>query len=169
MELVSRMMDGSIAYSPGDRPERPMVAPGRVSQDRKIGFLQRVPILETCTKRQLREISRITDVIEAPQGEIVVRAGEPGDRFFFIVDGAARIDISADRHHRMGPGAFFGEMSLLDGQARSATAVADTPIRLLVIHRCDFRRLLKEVPGLTEIILATLSRRVREAERAHSA
>jgi voltage-gated potassium channel len=145
------------------------VVPPRVSQDRKIRYLQRVPILANCTKRQLREISRITEVVETPPGEVVVRAGEPGDRFFFIVDGAARIDVSADRHHRIGPGEFFGEMSLLDGEPRSATAVADTSTRLLVIHRGDFWRLLKEVPALTEVILVTLSRRVRHAERAESA
>jgi voltage-gated potassium channel len=169
MELVSRMMDGSIAYPPKDPPKLSIVVPPKVSQDRKIGYLQRVPILENCTKRQLSGISRITDVIETPPGEVLARAGEPGDRFFFIVDGAIRIDVSADRHHRMGPGEFFGEMSLLDGEPRSATAVADTPIRLLVIHRRDFWRLLKEVPALTEIILVTLSRRVRQAERAHTA
>jgi CRP-like cAMP-binding protein len=62
------------------------------------------------------------------------------------------------------PGEFFGEMSLLDGGPRSATVVADTPIRLLVISRRHFSGLLKDVPGLTPTLLATLSKRVRQAE-----
>jgi CRP-like cAMP-binding protein len=62
------------------------------------------------------------------------------------------------------PGEFFGEMSLLDGGPRSATVVADTPVRLLVISRRHFSVLLKEVPGLTQTLLITLSRRVRQAE-----
>jgi CRP-like cAMP-binding protein len=62
------------------------------------------------------------------------------------------------------PGEFFGEMSLLDGGPRSATVVADTPVRLLVISRRHFSVLLKDVPGLTETLLVTLSRRVRQAE-----
>ena len=80
----------------------------------------------------------------------------------------------AQRHARIGqedphgarqrPGAFFGEMSLLDGGPRSATIVAETPIRLLVISRRNFSVLLKEVPGLTQSLLVTLSRRVRQAE-----
>jgi CRP/FNR family transcriptional regulator, cyclic AMP receptor protein len=55
-------------------------------------------------------------------------------------------------------------MSLLDGGPRSATVVADTPVRLLVISRRHFSALLKEVPGLTQNLLITLSRRVRQAE-----
>jgi CRP-like cAMP-binding protein len=62
------------------------------------------------------------------------------------------------------PGAFFGEMSLLDGGPRSATVVADTPVRLLVIGRKHFAELLEDVPGLTHTLLTTLSRRVRQAE-----
>ena len=62
------------------------------------------------------------------------------------------------------PGEFFGEMSLLDGGPRSATVVADTPVRLLVISRPHFSALLRDVPGLTQTILVTLSGRVRQAE-----
>ncbi len=59
---------------------------------------------------------------------------------------------------------FFGEMSLLDGGPRSATVVAETPVRLLVISRRHFSVLLKDVPGLIQTLLVTLSRRVRQAE-----
>ncbi len=51
------------------------------------------------------------------------------------------------------PGAFFGEMSLLDGGPRSATIVAETPVRLLVITRRNFSVLLEDVPGLTQSLL----------------
>jgi len=64
------------------------------------------------------------------------------------------------------PGAFFGEMSLLDGGPRSATIVAETPVRLLVISRRHFSVLLKDVPGLTQSLLMTLSRRVRQVEKS---
>jgi CRP-like cAMP-binding protein len=72
--------------------------------------------------------------------------------------------VSAEKHAPIHPGEFFGEMSLLDGGPRSATVVADTPIRLLVISRGHFSGLLKNVPGLTSTLLVTLSRRVRQAE-----
>jgi len=60
-------------------------------------------------------------------------------------------------------------MSLLDGEPRSATVIADTAMRLLLIHRRDFMTLLGEAPALTERILITLSQRVRNAEKALTA
>jgi CRP-like cAMP-binding protein len=72
--------------------------------------------------------------------------------------------VSAEKQVLLHPGEFFGEMSLLDGGPRSATVVADTSGRLLVISRRDFAVLLKDVPGLTETLLVTPSRRVRQAE-----
>jgi CRP-like cAMP-binding protein len=57
-------------------------------------------------------------------------------------------------------------MSLLDGGPRSASVVAETPVRLLVINRRDFTTLLREAPGLTQNLLMTLSKRLRNAEAA---
>ena len=81
-----------------------------------------------------------------------------------IVDGTARAEVSAEKHVLLHPGEFFGEMSLLDGGPRSATVVADTSVRLLVISRRHFSALLRDVPGLTQTLLVTLSKRVRQAE-----
>jgi len=67
------------------------------------------------------------------------------------------------------PEAFFVEMSLLDGGPRSATAVAETPVRLLVIDRANFSRLQREVPELTQTLLVTLSQRVRQVEARQEA
>jgi voltage-gated potassium channel len=169
MELVSRMLDGSISFPPSAPGDPSIVLPPKLRSGEKTAYLQRVPLLQNCSTRQLRAISRITEVLEAPVGQVLARAGEPGERFFFIVDGAARVEVSPEIRHRVGPGEFFGEMSLLDGEPRSATVVADTAVRLLVIHRRDFWTLLKQVPALTERILVTLSQRVRQAEKAVTA
>src|SRR5881409_856437 len=111
----------------------------RVARDEKITHLERVPLFEDCSLRQLRAVADISTVVEVPERTVLTRAGEPADEF-------------------------FGEMSLLDGEPRSATVKAETDLRLLVIDRTHFWRLLKEVPGLTEKILVTLSRRVRQVE-----
>jgi CRP-like cAMP-binding protein len=167
MELVSRMMDGSIG--PSDTGHAPSEAPGKLRQDDKMTYLQRVQLFESCSSRQLRAIARIADVQEVAAGAVLARAGDPGDRFFVIVDGAARIEVSPQKQSRISPGEFFGEMSLLDGEPRSATVTADTAMRLLVIQRRDFMTLLGEVPALTERILVTLCQRVRNAEKALTA
>lgn len=164
MELVSRMMDGSIAGPTDTDPGSPGT-PARLGQDEKMTYLQRVHLFEACSSRQLRAIARIADVQEVPAGEVLARTGEPGDRFFVIVDGSARVEVSPQNQGRIGPGAFFGEMSLLDGEPRSATVIAETAMRLLVIPRREFVTLLREVPSLTERMLITLCQRLRNAEK----
>jgi CRP/FNR family cyclic AMP-dependent transcriptional regulator len=163
VELIGRMMDGTISY--GDRGLEPVPSGASIKQDDKMDRLEDVPLFEECTRHQLRAVARITGVFDAPADAVLIRAGQPGDEFFLIVEGTARVHVSAQKRLRLRPGDFFGEMSLLDGEPRSATVVAETPLRLLVISRRNFRTLLEKVPGLTNNLLVTLCRRVRQAER----
>jgi len=161
VELISRIMDGSNPYDAQGRLEP--VSSGRgTNQDDRIERLKEVPLFEGCSQRQL--VAKIARVFDVAADTVLTRAGEPGDEFFLIIDGTARVDVSAEKHVPLHPGEFFGEMSLLDGGPRSATVVAGTPVRLLVISRRHFSVLFKEVPGLTQTLLITLSKRVRQAE-----
>jgi CRP/FNR family transcriptional regulator, cyclic AMP receptor protein len=162
MELVSRMMDGSISYDPKNRLEP--VLSGSVVQPGGQIELKEVPIFEGCSQRQLQRVARIARVLDAPAGSVLTRIGDPGDEFFVILDGTVSVDVAGGRPLPLRPGSFFGEMSLLDGGPRSATVVTDTPVRLLVVNRGDFSVLRREVPELTQTLLVTLSRRVRQAE-----
>ena len=110
-------------------------------------------------------MAAISKVVELPAGTVLTRKGESGEEFFVIVDGWPRW-IAPRKRRRLGPGDFFGEMSLLDGEPRSATVRAETDVRLLVILRRNFQALLREVPELTHRVLETLSRRVRLLERS---
>jgi len=158
-------MDGSISYDPTARLE-PVSSGATVKQGDKIERLKGVRIFEECSQRQLRSIARIARVFDAPAGTMLTRAGESGDEFFLILDGTASVDVATEKRGPLRPGAFFGEMSLLDGGPRSATIVAETPVRLLVISRRNFSVLLEDVPGLTQSLLMTLSRRVRQVEES---
>jgi len=120
VELISRMMDGSIAYDPEGRLEPVLSGPGAKQED-KIERLKEVSLFEECSQRQLRSVAKIARVFDVAAGTVLTRAGEPGDEFFLIIDGTARADVSADRHVLLHPGEFFGEMSLLDGGPRSGT------------------------------------------------
>ncbi len=163
MELVGRMMDGSISYA--DRGLEPVPSSLSISQDDKIERLENVPLFHACSQRQLRAVARIAGVFDAPAGTVLIRTGEAGEEFFLIVEGTAQVHVSAKKRIRLRPGDFFGEMSLIDGGPRSATVVAETPLRLLVIHRRHFETLLDKVPGITQTLLVTLCGRVRHAER----
>jgi CRP-like cAMP-binding protein len=167
MELVSRMMDGSIPEP--HRPERGGWFGWRINQDHKVEHLGEVPLLSGCTRRQLKAIARITEVREVAAGTALTQAGEPGNEFFILVDGKARVELSSRRRAALKPGDFFGEISLLDGGPRSATVVAETPARLMVISRRDFARLLAEAPDLNRAVMAVLCKRLRQAEQALNA
>jgi CRP-like cAMP-binding protein len=166
MELISRILDGSIPEAlRASLPGAGFFGP-RVTQDDKIAHLEEVTLLEECSQKQLKAVAKITVVVEVPAGTVLAKQGEPGNEFYLIMDGSARVWLSPRRRARLKPGDYFGEMSLLDGEPRSATVTADTAMRLLVIKRRDFATLLREAPELTQSILATLSRRLRAAERA---
>jgi CRP/FNR family transcriptional regulator, cyclic AMP receptor protein len=163
MELITRMMDGSISYDPEGRLKPVSSGPGAKQED-KIERLKELPIFERCNQRQLRSVAKIARVFDVAAGTVLARAGEPGNEFFLIIDGSVRVEVPSEAHVLQHPGEFFGEMSILDGGPRSATVIADSPVRLLVISRRQFSILLEDVPGLTQTLLVTLSRRVREAE-----
>ena len=154
--------DGSVSYL---HDLDPVPSRSALNQGDRIERLEDVTIFQGCSRRQLQALARITEEFDAPAGTILTRAGDPGEEFFLIVEGAARVEVSPNRRLRLQSGDYFGEMSLLDRQPRSATVVAETPIRLLVIDRRSFATLLDEVPGLIHRLLVALSRRVRNAER----
>src|SRR5262245_7406168 len=163
MELIGRMLDGSISYDnqPGLEPSS-----SGLRQDDKIDRLEEVPLFQGCSRRQLRHIARIAEPFDAPPGIPVALVGWPANQVFPTLVGNARVDVSPEKHVSLRPGDFFGEMSLLDGEPRSATVVAETPMRVLVISRRNFSTLLGEVPGLIQNILVVLCKRVRDAEAA---
>ncbi len=166
MELISRILDGSIPQDLKDALRRAEPAGPRMSHDEKIAHLEDVPLFEDCSQKQLRSVSDISRVVEVPTGTSLTRAGQPGDEFFVLVDGTAAVEKPGKKKQFLKPGAFFGEMSLLDGGPRSVTVRAATPLRVLVIDRKNFQILLRDVPDLTYKLLVTLSKRVRMLEQA---
>ena len=81
-----------------------------------------------------------------------------------VLDGRASVTRGTRKLNELSVGQVLGEMSLLDNQPRSATVTAVEPMRMLVIHGPEFRKLMNKVPGLTDALLATLcARRLREA------
>lgn len=135
------------------------------SHDARIRHLQRVPLFSGFNENELRRVAELSRIVEAPAGTAVTQIGEPGDSFFIIIDGTVAVRTPVGTGSELHPGDFFGEMSLLDGEPRSATIIATTDVRLLVVDRFHFWRLLEETPDLVRRILTILSRRVRRLEQ----
>src|SRR5262249_62375119 len=91
------------------------------SSDASIRHLQRVPLFSGFSDDDLRRVAELSRIVQAPAGTVVTEMGEPGDSFFVIIDGTVRVRTPVGPGSQLRPGDFFGEMSLLDGEPRSAT------------------------------------------------
>ncbi len=135
----------------------------------KTALLQKVSLFRGLSPKQLAQVARLADEIEVPAGKRLATAGDNGYELFVIVDGQAVAKPARGRPVPLGPGEFFGEMSLVDGGPRSATVEAVSSMRLLVVGRREFWELLTAAPPLSVKIMRVLSRRVRDAEGSVSA
>jgi CRP/FNR family transcriptional regulator/CRP/FNR family cyclic AMP-dependent transcriptional regulator len=99
--------------------------------------------------------------------EVIFHADDPGDSLFIVASGSVKITLAADDGTEpailttIGPGGFFGELALLDGAPRSATAVALDAVEALVLRREAFDRLVDSEPGLRRALLASLAGEIR--------
>ncbi len=99
--------------------------------------------------------------------EVIFHADDPGDSLYIVATGSVKITLSADDGTEpailttVGPGGFFGELALLDGAPRSATAVALDAVETMVLRREAFNRLVDSEPGLRRALLATLAAEIR--------
>jgi CRP/FNR family cyclic AMP-dependent transcriptional regulator len=137
----------------------------RRARKTKADLLGSVRLFSTCNKRELARIASLVDEVEAPKGKAIVRQGDPGRECFVISEGRARATIRGKGSTVLGPGSFFGEMSLLDQGPRSATVTAETDMRLLVLGSREFSSLVNEVPVVAVRMMRGLAVRLRNAER----
>jgi CRP/FNR family transcriptional regulator len=106
----------------------------------------------------------LADEIDLPAGKQLLQQGDHPHEFFLIVDGSVRIDRDGAQINTLGPGDFLGEIALLDGGQRSATATAETPVNLLILGQREFNTLLNDYPDIRTSVLTALAQRVRRLE-----
>ena len=138
-----------------------------------LAVLAGVEILGPFDDGQRLELARGAQLREWAAGEAIVREGEPGSSMFVVCDGVAVVTLDAGRREvaRLGRGQFFGEMSLLTGEPRTATVVAGSDCRVLEIAVEDFRRLVLADPAVVERVVTAVNTRraeldIRRAEGA---
>lgn len=127
-----------------------------------MSLLGRVPLLERCSRKELAKIASIAREVEYPAATIVMREGERGSEFFIVVDGEVDIRMGTRKVATLHGGDFFGEIALITGSPRTATATTGSPMRALVIASHDFRRLLRDSPATQARILQEVGERLEE-------
>ena len=135
----------------------------RLRRNVKIELISKVPLFAGCSKAELARVAAIADEIAQPAGTELVTAGTRGREFCVLVAGDADVRGPNGRKLRtLSGGDFFGELALLLDAPRSATVTALTPVRLLVIDRISFQRLLRDVPSIQTKVLRALATRLAD-------
>ena len=136
---------------------------------RKIDVLAGIRLFSACSREELAKLAQLFDEVERPAGTVLVREGEPGSEFYVIVDGTATATIGGTFVATLGPGDFFGEMSLLDRSPRAATVTADSDLELLVADARSFASLVDAAPSVGMRMMRMMSERLRSVEATAAA
>lgn len=135
----------------------------------KILFLRNVPLFAGMPPGDLSYLAGIAEEVVYSTGEAIIRQGDHGDTMFLIVEGEVRVHRGEAKLAVLTSKDYFGEMSILDGEPRSASVTALTDCLLLRINLADFHAILSQHFKVALAIIQTLTRRLRETESAQSA
>jgi len=136
----------------------------------KIELLRTVPIFSELHDNILVKISDLMQVRNYAKEQMILMEEALGDSFFVLSKGSVKITrLSEDGREvilaMLGEGEFFGEMSLLDGETRSANVVAIEDAEVMVLNRGEFLGLLERYPKIAISLLEELTRRLRKSDQ----
>jgi CRP-like cAMP-binding protein len=139
-----------------------------LTHDRRSELLAACPLFRGIDATGLAALAEAAAAVDFPAGHVIARQGEIGTGFFLVVDGSVRVVRDGEEVALLGPGEFFGELSVLDGLPRVAQVVAVDPTRCLALASWDFEKVLMENPALALAILRGLASRLRSVtEQKH--
>lgn len=133
--------------------------------DDRLEALRKVPLFSGLTDQELEALLEQAEERTYRPGQDLVTQGDASGPFFLLYEGRCQVSIDGHPRRKVGPGQYFGDMALIDGEPRSATVRAETDVRGLAIHAEAFFGILESNFGVARKIMANLSRRARAAER----
>jgi CRP/FNR family transcriptional regulator, cyclic AMP receptor protein len=138
-----------------------------LTMDQRTQLLGAVALFDGLAADGLAMVAERAVEVDFPEDRPIVRQGEVGTGFFLITAGRARVVRDGETIADLGPGEFFGELSLLDGEPRIATVVAEVPTTCLALASWEFESLLEAQPRLAIAILRGVARRLRSVSQEH--
>jgi CRP/FNR family transcriptional regulator, cyclic AMP receptor protein len=135
-----------------------------------VDLLADIPLFALLDDNERSTLAERLDVVTFPQGTLIFRIGEPGDALFVLRSGEVEMSLTNDVGDRIvietvRAGDFFGELSLLDGGPRTASAMATEDAEALVVDRGDLDEFLRVHPPAALDLLAATGKRLRESAR----
>jgi CRP-like cAMP-binding protein len=129
--------------------------------DPKVKALKEVPLFAHASQKELEFLASRMDETPAPAGTELTRQGSSGNTFYVLLDGEADVTIDGKHRRTLKPGDFFGEISMLDRGPATATVVAKTPVRLMVMSHAQFRDAVKANDDLLLHVMSAMGERLR--------
>jgi CRP/FNR family transcriptional regulator, cyclic AMP receptor protein len=133
------------------------------------GKLASVDLFSALSNRQLRKLLDRAREVRHGSGHEIATEGQGALAFHLLLDGHVRVDVHGRNVRTLGPGDYFGEISMIDGKPRSATITATDDVTALAIPHQEFERLVADEPDFARALLGALCARLREAESRPSA
>ena len=130
-------------------------------KDGKIELLKKVPLFSQCNKKQLAAIASLADLIDFPEGTVLIREGAFGRDCMVIVEGAAEVRRKGRKIGSLGPGDFTGEMALISSTPRNATVTTTQATSVLVVTERQFWELLERTPQMQTSVIKALGERLQ--------
>ena len=131
-----------------------------LGRNQKVDLIAKAPLFARLRRRELEQVAMIADEIDLAEGKEMTREGAPGREFFVILEGTADVRRDGETVNSLTGGDFFGEIALISEEPRTATVVATSPVRALVITARSFRRLMDESPEIRGSVDAAMHERV---------
>jgi CRP-like cAMP-binding protein len=120
-----------------------------------------MPIFEGVDRAQLERVVQHSEVIDEPAATSITHEGRYEGYFFVVLDGAVEITRAGRHIDTVEPGGFFGEVALIDGGPRTATAVSQGACRVLAVANREFTELMDTSPQLRDAVMAAMDERLR--------
>jgi CRP-like cAMP-binding protein len=130
-------------------------------------LLAACPLFRDLEADGLAAVAAVAAEVDFPAGRTIARQGEIGSGMFIVSAGRVRVVRDGSTLARLGPGEFFGELSVLDGAPRNASVVADEPTTCLALATWDVERVLREQPGVALAIMRVVVARLRATTGDH--
>lgn len=132
-------------------------------------FLATVSLFQGLDRAELERFADIARERSYPKGSVILFEDDPGDSLFIVRTGRVKVvKVGEDGREVilgwLGVGDHFGELSLIDGQPRSAHVIAVDEAHMIILRREDFRKRVDESPAVAWALLTALSRRLRRAD-----
>ncbi len=121
--------------------------------------LKRFSLFEGVEDEKLAKIAPFTQLVEFPEGKVIIQEGGFANDFYAIDEGSVEVTKGGEKVASLGPGDVFGEQGLLEKQERSASVVAASTVRALKIEHWELSRMKKAMPEVVEDLVKTVESR----------